>query len=1764
MFEMCNKISFILDKMFQFGNAASFKLYNPLLGVEADDESPVDIFLNDVLDKSYARASDAVKSHLFASFNNSLMKHKGSGDDLVNFLSTPSTTKAWQIANISGVSLSDILEEDDFYQNFASENPDIKLSDNLFAAPVTQKATEYLNELKDFLSQEYRYLSKADKRKYREANDIGFRFRTAFDASSDTLYVAFPPLGSDPLGEMIMGDMGKKNFFLQADYPFRKNGGIITEPMYEMYAAYRPKIKEMLEASGAKNIYFAGHSMGGGIAHVASNDELWDSFHVQTTTFGAPAVGDSTFVRNFRADVDINRVLHSSDPVSTMGTMSHPTQKVWDIAPKGDNVIGSQLFLIGDKWSSLLKRIDTTFGLKRFERPDVETLDDVIDLTHRADGFDEAFDSILNGDLRFEGRKANGFVSYPRFRAFGDFVKTHTIGNIASAGIISKALIQESSFTILEHLDAFKNSPKLLEALTISKEVLTKVGLGFDNGVAAIRQNQFTQSFNFDASFLKRAASRTKYFEELNNLPDDLYRTATVFDDHGNILDDFIDPLVDFDDVLFKEEEVRFTEKIDFMQVRRDLTNFGLDYGKPLQPQLKPKKFVPLAAHRLGKGISSVSTDIKDVLGKHISISDDFKQRLSTQVDIARGKLDDLFNVKHYADLDVPTNFKGTSGFTDFKPTLLNTKLKHKVGHLSDVFKIETQRLFRNVYSSTGIADIGGIKHLSNIGDTMKKSSREFFESLLKGSKLGGKKGLEYSKKLKKLIAKEMPLFGTVLELGFTIEETVSDLERIEDEKAYIVWNGEIIFKTYNPDEYQELVMMNLVYESLSLDVTFDDFVNTWHGRLSSDSNGVLLIDGIRTDDPDFDVIYEKSIIEFKDQGDYSGESKTLSVLKNVGLGVFNVALDLSTVITPGASAGIGIAVGVIDEVYEQQGINYKENGYKRALKHKVFNDEIRDYVEQIMLWEGAYHESEEDARVTEILSKLPFSGILTFDMKRSLLLEYYALVLKVDSLEKEYDKDSSFDLEKGQEEINSMYDRLVKSGMEASTIDRGRKRFISMSKLFSADTNLFVEIGTSALSIPVAAASLMSSMLSIGVGALEGFSFISKIRKTERHFDALYSGLLKKYKDVQRGLDTKTFYDEAYFNMLKSIHDGRDDLKEKLDSLEIGEDISQGAYLERLLTINLTAEMDLKLLDVSVNRNSEYATDPDIIDIMEKFRSSQLKEAMLKHSEINKTLADLMDKHSGVGDTRDLKKEMRLTVAKSHIEYILSISGNAGNQELFDILFGEYMANSPGGEDAVFIDEEGYDYLSSFGITKGDVSMLVEDRDTGISLQLENAIQEQYLLITKVIDVFHDPRSEFNDDPQVIEYYESQGINIDPVARTEKRIADIYQQFEEQGIAYEEALTNISDFYVEQMKERETSIIKQYEQRFEDILTGIEDLGEDDISRVRTREEDDKDTRVEFDMKIQDGKIKLKKQRSQVSENPLLKGDSNKVLGEYDQFDYGFADTDGAPTKFTPTGKILPFTINNGMPKMLFEDGSEETYTGPKNSLVGNISTGYWIGPVPKGDHAPINTIDNLYMAYHIENQKDPLIARLRMLDRITQALSVGSISVDTDLVEYNITIATFEFLQSHNGIFGVDMESVLMNDGLGAALNTGLHESVGSARKGVLPDNISFKGKDIVVEQDVLNPLKRASEIAFDIGDESMGYKFRKISVERDDMLRVANEYLDSVRVASDSASGGGKNINPIQRLVLDQFVHQDTLQAKYTKVLLESLGKQLFEFL
>ena len=1773
-----------------------YRITNPLFGLQVDDETvPLGQFINDVIDKGLGAIGDKVKEHAFASFTNSFMTHKGDVDAIQDFLNAASSEKAWNLAQIAGEDFGNPVDKR-LMDDFGVFN--MHLNDTHLSVPATKRGHDMMKDIKktrdalnDYQSQGYGWYDE-DTAFMNRSNDVGFRFRSAMDTTTNTMYISFPPLGADELEKAVSGS-GKDALYRSTEFPYRKGGGFVSEPFMDMYASHRPNIQKLLQESGAKNVYFTGHSLGGGVAHLAANDDLWDGLHVQVTTFGAPAVGDADFVKSYRPNVNVNRVMNSSDPVSTFGFMFHPTQEVWDIAPKGENMFanassGKKGVIAGvyNIVTPVMERVDSVLGLERVSNPKMDfDFEDLLTKTHRSNGIDASINGIKSGDIDLGVRKAGGMVSYPRFRAFKELVQTKTVDKLLNAMVITKALVKDSGMGVLEDLKSFK-LPIIQETMRASKSAITKAGGVFGEGGAfKIVKNAMTDTFHFDSALLKRFSRDANYTDQVVKISDDYFKKTgeNILDVNGNAYDDVFAKSIDFDDLYTDIEmgdiERRVdTDSMDFNKVRRELLDFGDDMNRLHNvPSWTPVNR-PSGRQVFGKSIvNETAQTITDTTSK-----------MSSKV---RLKLQELFK-KTAADTPLPSAptskvmpaFEPTSkvlpifdppksfaqkAFTNIKPTVLNTPVGKGMISVGGSVSDASRKLFKKITGGKGFSGItkNYLEILAKsgvVGDTVgvaARTGKEFLEKLGKKAPVYFRKSAKLLKKMAKYVAKAMPVIGIGLEVYFTIDEIDNDLTAIEEEKIYTVWNGEIIFKLYNPEEYHQLTMFQLIYSTLDLPVTFDEFANEWYGRLSSREDGVLMIDGIATDTPDFDVVYQKSLIDVG-EASYEGDSKTLSVVKNIGLGVFNLALDLVTGTT--GSLVTGVTVGVIDEVFEQQAINKKSNGFNRALNYKILEDSIRETSDFIMD------------------SSLPIYNYLSESNAKKLIMRYLELSLK--------DPDTLTPSEKTDKNRSRIV--LANSEFDVELMDANVIKLQNMRHMLETEPEILHQILDNVYSIGMTPGSF---------GAILIGEMMNEVLATESVVSNLnefvnMQAFMRSVGDIADDIFAKVNAGNPLYphSFVETAYDIIQQASKMYIELDDSLSAAETRFLARVIYEN--ASFDLRMMDMSVNRNSIYKDDEDIKQAYEKYGSEQYAIQLTRGQENNAVLESLMKKHSGVDGTRDLQKEMDDAILDTHIAYILQVSGNEGDDQLARFLKKRYdNMKKPGEKPSSGVgSDEDYIFFAKYGITRDDIDMMASERDTDVTLALENTVKEQYLFITRIIDVFHDPRSIYKKDEDVIAFFKSQGININVNERTQER-------FDAQGEAYQGAIDDQNEHFKdvlddqnEQFNDAWGEMTATYQDRFnlqvEEFNALMKKVVDDANAYVKTStgevtdyynakfaemiayiEEMEASGVPTGDGSIFDSSLSLKQKiglmndpvQDEGATNDLNMDPTNDVIDERGQMDRGYADKgEDYKSEFTRTGKILPFTIDNGVITVLFEDGTETSYTGAKNALVGSVSVGYWVGPVPRGDHAPINTIDNFYMAFHIEHQTDPLIARLRFMARISKAINDKVISPSNGMIEYNLAVSTLAYITENKDIYGIDVSSILMNNGLGADLNVQLHERISKPRKGVLPDNIDFTRHDISLEQTVENPLKRAADLAFMIGDDLMGRKFRKISIERDDMSRVAGEYLESIRQQMDP--NGAKNINPLQRLVLEESVQQEGITEQYTKLLLESLGKQLFEFL
>lgn len=333
---------------------------------------------------------------------------------------------------------------------------------------------------------------------------------------------------------------------------------------------------------------------------------------------------------------------------------------------------------------------------------------------------------------------------------------------------------------------------------------------------------------------------------------------------------------------------------------------------------------------------------------------------------------------------------------------------------------------------------------------------------------------------------------------------------------------------------------------------------------------------------------------------------------------------------------------------------------------------------------------------------------------------------------------------------------------------------------------------------------------------------------------------------------------------------------------------------------------------------------------------------------------------------------------------------------------------------------------------------------------------------------------------------------------------------------------------------------------------------------QIKEREKEFNEIMAEQEEKIEN----VKSRQAQRLENKQTVGqevnlDSGKIEDGGDDVDRGLPEREDEG-KFEPTGRELAFTFDNGAPRMLFENGEEKSYEGPSNALAGGITQGNWTGVIPNANRAPVNLLDNYFMAYHIENQTDQTIANGRLVQRLTRALNKKKISPEINPIEYRVTLITLEHIKRYKNIFGIEISNSFMENGLGAIIRDQVYENITvPLRKGALPASFKLsEGENISmdIDADMRVNLKRARDIAFAGGDTMMGAKFQRIQAEFNDMARVAGEYIGAARDFSQ-----GVNISRgMDRLVLENMQKVEQKEDGIAKLLVSLLNKPLIQII
>lgn len=1886
-----------------------------------EDEDGLSIFLK-AFGKAFAQKgietatekTEAFRNKLnefaYSSWQNSLMKHKGGGEDAIDFFRKSSTYNSWINAQIAGTDPSKptemlenfskrknlevfagnqapVLTENakklqkkllgelneqmnlarvmpDFFMNeMFKDHPEIKMEIKQkfvdFMIGYNQKVglETFVEDLEKFdkvlrdgmdlfakqmgemgaNSEDILKFTEVARKLQSPAKDLltglkinpGFPWSYTVDHKTGSIFISFPALGDDAVQGLLVGDKGKNILGdIMTDYKYRPNGGKVSSIAAEIYDTYRPAIIKMLENSPYKNVNFAGHSLGGAITTLAANDVFFEEkgFSVVNTTFGSPAIGDATFAKNYGQFVEHNRIIHSSDVVATIGRFRHVTDEVWDIAEKGVN-----FFTEIDDFDSLipksdkLKRriqmlknqgklvdaeklarknkkyikpvqnaikkvhefLDYKLGLERVDLDFVResnvleggdrvvTFDSYVDLTHRSAGFDLYMKAVADGEIDLSQRAAGDFVSYPRARAIANIIKTKAIYNNIDRLVLAKYAIIETKSRILNFVDDFADGP-MKTIMENSKKAMQKAGYVFGTpGRIRIRMNQFTTDFKFDTSVLNSLKREPAIYDKL-------VQEAV----EGIDINDILLKTNEFDSIddVFSKRSLDLFSELDYTKARNQIAYLAQDAISARQfnhvvptmtkfRSIKEKiaKDSKKATQKVLKKTEKVSIFIEE--SEASKAARELAERIKKDVATIREIINKNIGVKTYANLD-DANIKKS-----VKPTLLTKKFANFSDTTKKFYNKNFATLLENTISIKGISGIKkGLTASKKVTQKVVDSAVDLMRKLVNKSSKFGVKASKMFGKLKTIATKEIPIVGTALEIGFTASEIDADLERIENEKEFVIWNGEVIFKEYNPDEYAEINALNIIYNTQDIDkkVSFDTFLNTWYGRLSTDENGVLIIDGVRTDDPDFDNVYTKTVTAIRgEDADYETDSKTLSVIKNVGLAIFNIAMDVSSFVSTGAGVAAGIATGVIDEIFEQQAQSKRENGFTRALKFKLLND--------------SYHQISEYALEKSNLDKSAKQKMI--DYLNAHVREAHGVTLP--------------DPNGNTKSAEDLRNELLELGFDEDALDDSIRQINEIERIYNDNPSVAEEIAKFIAMAPMNGLHDLGTFVGQKLGQIAGNTkngvsletYLNSMRsatdvylnlrdKISRHkskkWETTVDGVKQKFeeKDVFRNYNSN-FQDQVY--LYTDLLDAKLEFIEKM-------------YKDGTITMSVKNilgaeahedyEMNLKVLDVlTVSNASDYFEDPGVKDIVKAFNEEQLKIAKIKRDQINETLIPLLQKHSAAENGENMELKMKLEIKKAEIRQLLKQAGYKEDHQLADLMLNAFLNNNRDifplkeGEVSTTVDEE---YIKD-KIGRARLNRAINDWETSENLQLGNIIREEYLFITKIMDVFYDPRSIYKNEPDVIKYYQEQGIEID-IEKRQQEATDFEVKRNVLGHldkVFFEIFSENEDVTMENyMKLKDFEIPEEYRETIT-ILRGIVDMvknkGDGSIEGGFHHEFD-----FEYEV-AQDygegvgtkskGKLTTKFKINQTKGNTPDRAQTftkTHVLSEREQFDLGFADDDGKDNvKFEPSGKILPFTMDNGPPRMLFENGKEKSYTGPTNALKGGIEQGYWTGVIPNGQHAPISILDNYFMAYHIENQENPKIAKGRFMARVKQAMSNGSISQEKNYVEFQMALYTIAYLERNEHLYGLEMSNQFMSNGLGATINSQLREEVGpDARKGVLPNNVDDRmiaKMEIEEEIDEKNVLKRAADFAKEIGDETMALQFDRISKSSAQMKRIADEYIGNIRKKQRSVNQGEEYIGSgIDRLILEKSVQSEDLKEKYTKLIVESLGKQLFEFI
>ena len=1682
-----------------------------------NDDEQQDVFTKELYKEISKKAEE--KAAQFAdfvkqSFINAASVHKGNLRDYIDFFNTNSTDLALKLFSYN----DNVAGEDTALQAIFNEEKHVHIkSKHIIKQNIVPKPGDLAYD---------HFIKNAEN-----IDRNWYQFTHAFDKKNNTIYFVFQATdvdgGKKGLNASLLGTFWEQPKLHGIQFPYNDVGGMVPKPFLEIYQMTRETMDNVLKQYNPENIVFTGHSQGASLATMAAADSMFKGKNLTSITFGEATVGDDLFFKGLNQNAGGNylnhRIQHKHDPITIIGNYKHYDNKIWDISEALDF---------------------NPYKGKKFRLQDLPSFTGNV---HSEETFINAITNIQDGNIKVPPVQGE-FVGKWKFDNIAKFMYKFEEFGVWDAIRFARSMYQDHGLRGLN--GAGERSNKLKVVVNNVKKVLTRAGVNTETGAFVSNAMSGKIFKNFEKAVISRLRNTSPdiFTELVSELDSDaqnkLARELNV--DIANWLDDTVqeidqlDEVLDINELFEKADDFKFKD-YDFESFRRmmgeidDVAEMAVKLGSStkylkLQP---PTKFIPIA-----RELKYLATNI---------VSDEFKRSVKTNSERVLGNIEELLQksknftqqlseLKIYNQLD-----------EGVKPTLLNMNIKlGPFNDISIVFKNNIGDVFNKINPIKGISGVrkNVVNSIAEKSSVAMKNSIELIAKLNAKSLKFGKNAAVMASKLKKILTKSAPLIGAALEIGFTIDETIEDVNRIDDEKEFILWNGEVVFKLYNPEEYKQLSMLKIIYETQDLEsaTDFDTFVNTWYGRLSTTENGQLMVDGIKTNDPNFNILYNQNKLAIRgDDKDYSGESKTLSIIKNIGLGVFNIAMDIAGTITVGGTSAqifTSVAVGVIDEAFEQQAINKKANGFNRALKFKILSDSYNEIVEAVM--KNSQNEN---------IPKL-----------RDLIFQYFVQVV---GKEKHTVNNMS------QSTIEDLEQSIYAYGVSYDLLKDYTNQIKKLESLYAANPELIDEIASMISSLPISVAGAMENIGNT-IYNIAGKPLISSTSQSmidqllslktqyvnfgNQVLDNYYGEIIGKNPDGTYNKKTNINYTKEYYDYISELKKNTDIKIKELDTLFNAKTITQDEMNFLKIQIYTNHALNFKVFDVVVNPLlSKYKDDTNVKEIVTKYEADRKIQVLNDRTSYKDTLNGLLTKHSTTEN--NYSKEMQNLIAKAKTSYLFKIN----NIDTSDVNFFNYVmevmigtrVNTSSVRSAIV----------SKGMNKESFNALASNDSQWYSseyINIENSIMQQYYYISRIMDVYYDEKSIYRNDVDIIKYYKDNNIEID-ITKRNKQLTDYEIQ---------KAISTTRNEYnniLQQTNMEFNDIIKQNQAEFTSFLSTYQG----DLTNLKDQfQQYMNDNETAYNESMKETRDKYQEQIDKEKINDDSKGlDSGQkttdVLEEIEQFDFGLPDNKRGIEKFQPSGKLVPFTFDDGPPRMLFEDGREEAYTGPKNALAGSVTQGYWIGAIPNASHAPINTIDNYFMAYHIESQQDPDIARLRFISRIKKALADEYINPDKDLVEYEISVYTYVYLEKNQHLFGLEVNNQFMRNGLGATINSQMYQDDRDGHlKGELPRDFNgMKYKNISIEKDVVNPLKRAADLALEIGDHYMNSKFQKISFESENMKRVANEYIDKLRqnIGNDKV-----DINTQDRFVLENNLKVDTLQEKYTKQLISILNRKLFEFI